>query len=70
MENEECTVCGGTHVIECDECRHGRVLCDVCKNKYMYENGEEVICEKCDGEGYLECEKCGGTQEIDCPECR
>ena len=69
-ENEECYECGGTGEYECwSDCDDGKQECYTCDGTGDVEDdeGEEEVCDDCDGSGEEDCSSCDG--QIYCEQC-
>lgn len=78
-----CRVCDGDTDVECNECEgRGDNDCGICDGESYHEcsecygsgkeeddEGEEIDCTSCNGEGKTECENCDGSGKFTCDDC-
>ncbi|RPK20126.1 amidoligase family protein [Paenibacillus xylanexedens] len=67
--HNSCDNCDSDGEVRCD-CDHGHVPCDECEGACVVEeDGEEVTCANCSGDGYQNCDECEGSGYIKCGDC-
>lgn len=68
----ECYDCDGDGTTECSDCDgNGREECFDCDGtgKVEDEEGNEIDCSNCSGDGDVECSNCDGDGNIECSNC-